>query len=78
MGEYGKAVALFEEAKAVAEEVGDRVGVGLACANLGECFYSIEEYGKACMAWSPGFHNETRNRMSRSRALKMESQNSHV
>ena len=32
----------------------------------------------ACMTWSPGFHHETQNRMSGSRALKFESQNAHV
>ena len=31
---------------------------------------------RECMAWQTGFHRKTQNRMSGSRALKFESQNS--
>ena len=37
MGQYGKAIALHQEDKKIAEEVGDRSGVGEACCNLGNC-----------------------------------------
>jgi hypothetical protein len=34
MGQYTKAIALIEEDKAIAEEVGDQAGVGRACVSL--------------------------------------------
>jgi hypothetical protein len=44
MGQYGKAIALFEEDKKIVEEV------GRACGNLGSCYESKrcnEQYMKA-------------------------------
>ena len=47
MGQYGKAIELHEEHKKIAEEVGDRAGVGRACGNLGCCYQSMGEYARA-------------------------------
>ena len=47
MGQYGKAMGLHEENKKIAEEVGDRAGVGWACGNLGNCYYRMGQYGRA-------------------------------
>jgi hypothetical protein len=46
MGQYEKAIALHQEHKKIAEEVGDRSGVGGACANLGNCYFSMRQYVK--------------------------------
>jgi tetratricopeptide (TPR) repeat protein len=53
LGQYGKAIELHKEHKKIAEEVGDRAGVGKACGNLGNCYCSMGQYGKAM-----GLHQE--------------------
>ena len=47
MGQYGKAITMHKEGKKIAEEVGDRAGVGRACGNLGRCYGNMGQYGKA-------------------------------
>jgi tetratricopeptide (TPR) repeat protein len=47
MGQNAKAITLHEKEKKIAEDFGDRKGVGLACGNLGNCYSSMGQYGKA-------------------------------
>ena len=47
MGEYARLIALHEEHKKTAEEVGDRAGVGRACGNLGQCYSAICDFEQA-------------------------------
>ena len=47
MGQYAKAIVLYEEHKKIAEEVGDQAEVVIACHNLRRCYESMEQYGKA-------------------------------
>jgi tetratricopeptide (TPR) repeat protein len=47
MGHYRNAIALHEENKKVAGEVGDRTDVGKACGNLENSYMSTGQYGKA-------------------------------
>ena len=46
-GQYGPAIEVHQEHKKIAEEVGDRAGVGRACFNLGNCYNRMGQYGKA-------------------------------
>ena len=46
-GEYARARELHEQHRAMAEALGDRVGVAKACGNLGTCYYSTGDYGRA-------------------------------
>jgi tetratricopeptide (TPR) repeat protein len=47
LGQYAKAIELHELHRSIAEEVGDRVGLGKACGNLGSCYGSLGQYAKA-------------------------------
>ena len=47
MGQYGKAIELHEEHKKIAEEVGDRAGVGRACGNLCRCYAQDGKFDQA-------------------------------
>ena len=47
IGQYGRAFALFKAHKKIAEEMGDRAAVGVACGNLGNCYESMGQYGRA-------------------------------
>ena len=46
-GEYGRARELHEQRKAMAEALGDRAGVAMACSSLGICYLSTGDYGRA-------------------------------
>ena len=54
MGEYARAIALHEEHKKIAEEVGDRAEVGMACGSLGICYESMGEYARAIALHAEG------------------------
>jgi len=47
VGQYARALELFEQEKAVLEEVGDRAGLAVLCSNLGQCYYRTGDYGRA-------------------------------
>jgi tetratricopeptide (TPR) repeat protein len=47
VGQYARACEMHEQHKAMAEALGDRVGVATACVNLGECYFSTGDYGRA-------------------------------
>ena len=47
MRQYEKAIELHEEDKKIAEEVGDRAGVGRACANLCRCYAQDGKFDQA-------------------------------
>ena len=38
---------MHEQAKAICEALGDRAGVARACGNLGLCYDSTGDYGRA-------------------------------
>ena len=46
-GDYGRARELHEQARAMAEALGDRAGVAKACGNLGLCYHRTGDYGRA-------------------------------
>ena len=48
MGDYGRAREMYEQCKALCEELGDRPGLATACGNLGLCYYSTGDYARAC------------------------------
>ena len=47
MGQYGRAIELHKEHKKIAEEVGDRAGVGRACGNLCKCYAQDGKFDQA-------------------------------
>jgi tetratricopeptide (TPR) repeat protein len=47
MGQFARALELYAEAKAIAEELGDRAGVAKACNNLGNCYYRTGHFARA-------------------------------
>ena len=46
-GDFSKAIEYHKQCLAIAKEVGDRVGEGRACGNLGTCHMHLNEYVKA-------------------------------
>jgi tetratricopeptide (TPR) repeat protein len=46
-GDYVRARELQEQHRAMAEALGDRVGVARACGNLGSCYHTTGDYGRA-------------------------------
>ena len=38
---------MHEQRRAMCEALGDRAGVAAACANLGICYFSMGDYGRA-------------------------------
>jgi tetratricopeptide (TPR) repeat protein len=47
LGQYAKAIELHQQARAIAEEQGDRAGQGSACGNLGNCYSTLRQHAKA-------------------------------
>ena len=46
-GEYEKAIEEFEQARAIAVELGDRQGEAMACNNMGMSYRALKQYDKA-------------------------------
>ncbi|MEY3305233.1 MAG: tetratricopeptide repeat protein [Pseudanabaena sp.] len=47
LGQYEKAIALYEQYHDISEEIGDRQGVANSLGNLGLCYDSLGQYEKA-------------------------------
>lgn len=47
LGEYGRAIELYQQALGIFREIGDRRGEGCALNNLGERQIKLAEYDKA-------------------------------
>ncbi|MCA6528100.1 MAG: tetratricopeptide repeat protein [Pseudanabaena sp. M179S2SP2A07QC] len=47
LGQYEKAIALYQRCHDISEEIGDRQGVAISLGNLGNCYISLGQYEKA-------------------------------
>ena len=47
LGDYRRAIDHHEQSLAIAREIGDRQGEGVALGNLGICYYSLGDYPRA-------------------------------
>jgi tetratricopeptide (TPR) repeat protein len=47
LGQYEKAIAIYEQYQDISEEIGDRQGAASSLGNLGNCYDSLGQYEKA-------------------------------
>jgi tetratricopeptide (TPR) repeat protein len=63
LGQYAKALEVYQQALAIAEETGLRLGVGTTLNNIGLVYSSLGQYAKALEVYQQALaiHKETQN-----------------